>query len=261
MIHNYDNVSDLIIDLESINPRKNQIFTEYGKLEKVEISCIPKTDDNYIFLSYRPFSKYYGNVLKSYSYTLNEFKTLAFRYLLEEFYLYTQVHETGDETDFDTMVLQAESDPGGASDLALTKLTEEAISLRRLQWYPKWVRTNPEMEIFEEDYSEIENDATISLGTISSGGNTSKLFRIRNIGEDKLVLDGSPVAQVLGTDAAEFTLTVLPVTPVYTNTETTFTISWTAGPVGVKSARIEIPSNTFLPEEDPFVINITAEST
>jgi len=104
--------------------------------------------------------------------------------------------------------------------------------------------------------TDIANGGSISFGTVSMSSNASLTFTVRNSGTYALNLTGTPLVSVTGTNAADFTVTALPTTPVTSGGgTTTFTVQFTPGAPSARSASLSITNNTS--NENPFVINIS----
>ncbi|MCA0232113.1 MAG: BspA family leucine-rich repeat surface protein [Bacteroidetes bacterium] len=89
-----------------------------------------------------------------------------------------------------------------------------------------------------------------ALGT----GAVSKTFIIENLGTGSLTLSGLPIINVTGTNAAEFQVTALPTTTVAAGSSTTFTIGFTPGAVGLRTATVSIANDDS--DENPYTFNI-----
>lgn len=97
------------------------------------------------------------------------------------------------------------------------------------------------------------NDTTPSLtdhtdfGNVEQGQGGTRTFTIRNTGLAPLNLTGTPLVAVSGTAAADFTITMLPSTPVAASGgETTFEVTFLPNLRGLRSATLEIASNDSL---------------
>ena len=114
----------------------------------------------------------------------------------------------------------------------------------------------PEIAVEEPDSTNIANNGSISFGSVTLGTNASMIITIRNVGTDILSLTGSPLVDVTGTNAADFTVTAVPATLVTSGGgSTTFTIRFSPGGSGVRNAELSIANNDS--DENPFVINVS----
>ncbi len=126
------------------------------------------------------------------------------------------------------------------------------------------------------DVKEAEKSAVIvpkinirtGLVTLSSGGvydfgkvptatARSNQFIIENLGRDYLLLQGAPPVQVSGADAAMFSVTVQPSSPIGPFSFRNFTVVFTPASDGAKSATLTIPSTD--PSVASFSIGLTGE--
>ncbi|MDY0140975.1 MAG: MBG domain-containing protein, partial [Bacteroidales bacterium] len=112
-------------------------------------------------------------------------------------------------------------------------------------------------EIFVyQDTTEIEKKGTFDFGHIEIGSSSSELvFTIENTGVDNLILDGTPIVEIYGTNATDFTVNQSATTsPVIPGGTTTFTIIFTPSFIGLHTAEIKISNNDY--DENPFVFTI-----
>ncbi|WP_428665800.1 BspA family leucine-rich repeat surface protein [Runella sp.] len=88
-----------------------------------------------------------------------------------------------------------------------------------------------------------------------SSGTIVRTFTVENTGAGTLNLSGSPLVNINGTNAGDFTLTALPATPVAaTNGTTTFQITFDPSASGVRTATVSIVNNDT--DENPYTFNI-----
>ena len=112
----------------------------------------------------------------------------------------------------------------------------------------------------------IESGNRQNLGAATIGRSTEHLFTINNNGGAALVLSGVPVVEVIGADAALFTVISQPESPVVAAASTTFRVRFTPGSQGLKSAVLRIANNDS--GENPYEIplnglglpNLTADN-
>ena len=101
--------------------------------------------------------------------------------------------------------------------------------------------------------SDIPDGGTRSFGPVALGDSVNLEFTIENIGDEELT--GVTVTPG-GVNAAEFSVTIQPNSPVAGPTgSTTFTARFVPASAGAKSAVLYIASND--PDENPFEINLT----
>ena len=93
-----------------------------------------------------------------------------------------------------------------------------------------------------------------------SGGTVSRTFTIENIVNGQpLALDGVPLVTIADRDAADFSVTTQPTTPINGGSSTTFTIEFNPVAAGLRSSIVIITHND-LPE-NPFVFTINGTGT
>ena len=97
-------------------------------------------------------------------------------------------------------------------------------------------------------------------GEVVVGANASLTFTIANTGNADLNLTGSPKVAVSGANAADFTVTAQPSTPVTGPTgTTTFTVQFAPRATGTRNAVITIANNDA--DEGSFTINLSGSGT
>jgi hypothetical protein len=126
---------------------------------------------------------------------------------------------------------------------------------------------SPEMDVKGNNVSIADGDTTPSLtdGTNFgkadvTGGTMNRVFTIYNTGDASLTLSGSPKVVVSGANAADFSVTADPTSPVAgTSGSTTFTVRFDPSAIGVRSATISIANNDS--DENPYNFNIQGMGT
>jgi autotransporter-associated beta strand protein len=114
----------------------------------------------------------------------------------------------------------------------------------------------PEIAVEQPAATDIPNGGSQPFGTVTTGSNTSLTFTIRNTGTSALNLTGSPLVAVSGTNAADFTVTAVPTTPVTSGGgTTTFTVQFAPGASGARSAVLTIANDDS--DEGTFTINVS----
>lgn len=97
-----------------------------------------------------------------------------------------------------------------------------------------------------------DGGSTVDFGTGSVAYPTSLSYTIRNTGLADLIVS---TITFDGANAADFAITSAPTSPVVPGGSTTFTVAFTPGAVGPRSAAMHIPSNDS--NESPFDISLT----
>ncbi|HEY5997776.1 MAG TPA: choice-of-anchor D domain-containing protein [bacterium] len=108
----------------------------------------------------------------------------------------------------------------------------------------------PDVNVLGNAVVIVDGDTTPSaadqtdFGTAGVGGAAvTRTYTIRNVGTGPLTLSGTPLVAIGGANAADFTVTAQPTTPVAAGASTTFTVSFVAGAAGTRSATISIATN------------------
>ncbi len=102
----------------------------------------------------------------------------------------------------------------------------------------------------------IADGGSADFGGVSVGSTADLVFTVKNTGTNALVLNGNPLVQITGADAAMFTVITQPISPVTgPSGTTTFTLRFAPTSSGAKSAAISIVSNDI--DEAVFGINLT----
>lgn len=96
--------------------------------------------------------------------------------------------------------------------------------------------------ISDGDTSPGTGDHT-DFGSVDTGSTFDRTYTIRNVGTGQLQLTGNPLVDIIGTHAADFTVTVQPITPVNKNGTTTFTVQFAPSAAGLRSATVSIANN------------------
>jgi hypothetical protein len=98
-----------------------------------------------------------------------------------------------------------------------------------------------------------------NFGDVAQSSSSSVTFTITNAGVGPLNLTGSPKIQLSGVDAACFSVTTQPSSPVAVNGSTTFTIRFAPTNTGTKTATVSIASNDT--NSNPYTFTITGTGT
>ncbi len=109
--------------------------------------------------------------------------------------------------------------------------------------------------------SDVLTGGTYDFQNVIKSGTKTVTFTLENKGFQPLALNGNPIIQKSGTDAALFTINQASVTPsLGGNQSVTFTITFTpGGATGIKTANISIASTD--PDENPYTFTITGTGT
>ncbi len=125
----------------------------------------------------------------------------------------------------------------------------------------------PEMDVQGNSVSIADGDASpdvadhTDFGSANIAGTTVvRTFTIANTGPKNLALTGTPLVSISGANAADFTVTSLPTTPVTAlSGTTTFQVTFDPSVVGVKSATVSIANDDS--DENPYNFDIQGTGT
>jgi phosphotransferase system IIB component len=124
--------------------------------------------------------------------------------------------------------------------------------------------TNPLPEInIKQGATNLSSGGNYDFGNLVSGNSsTVTTFTIENIGAATLNLSGTPIVAISGTNASEFSVDYTSTTTtVNAAGSTTFTITFSPTTKGLKSAQISITNDDTTGSENPYIINLTGNST
>ena len=94
------------------------------------------------------------------------------------------------------------------------------------------------------------------FGNVAVASNFSRTFTIQNLGSANLNLTGaSPRIAISGANAADFSVTTIPSTPIAASGSTTFVIRFAPTTAGIKNATLTIANNDS--DENPYDFSIT----
>lgn len=126
--------------------------------------------------------------------------------------------------------------------------------------------TAPEMSISGNGIAISNGDNTPSMidstyfGDVDANlGKQYVTYTIDNSGSSALSFTGSPKVTLLGDNAADFTVTTMPASPVNPGNSTTFVVEFDPAIVGMRNATISITSND--PNESPYLFAIQGNGT
>ena len=152
----------------------------------------------------------------------------------------------------------------GATGLKYCTAAPERASLVSKGWIITsdglGVCTAPEINIKGNTIDIVNGDATpdgldsTDFGAVAAGTRV-RTFTIENTGSSTLNLTGTPLVAISGTNAADFTLSAVPTTPVAATTgTTTFEITFDPSAAGMRAATISIANNDV--DENPYTFAI-----
>ena len=148
--------------------------------------------------------------------------------------------------------LRAQGRSLGGRGNASAGLIESVVS------YP--LASLPAMKLEQPPGNDLADDsATVNYGPVVVGSTTDLVFTIKNTGTADLTLGGTPKVTVSGTDAARFTVTSPPASPVVPSGSTTFTVRFEPATIGAKTASLSIINNDG--SKNPFDVTITGMGT
>ena len=115
----------------------------------------------------------------------------------------------------------------------------------------------PEINILGNATTIVDGDTTPTTADFTDFGSTTvatpitRSFTIQNLGTANLNLTAaSPRIVISGANAADFSVTVIPTTPITASNSTTFTIRFNPATAGVKNATLTIANNDS--DENPY---------
>ncbi|MCU0470618.1 MAG: BspA family leucine-rich repeat surface protein [Arcicella sp.] len=89
---------------------------------------------------------------------------------------------------------------------------------------------------------------------LASSGTMARTFTIENTGTRNLLLNGSPVVNITGANASDFTVTTVPATTIAGLSNTTFQISFDPSAGGNRTATVSISNNDA--NENPYTFTV-----
>ncbi len=112
-------------------------------------------------------------------------------------------------------------------------------------------------EIADGDISPSATDGTDFGSAEINTGTVLKTFKIYNLGDAPLNLNGNPLIEILGANAADFTVVTPPPSQIATNASATFTIQFDPSVSGLRTATLSIQNNDINENPYDFVIQGT----
>ncbi|MES2518978.1 MAG: choice-of-anchor D domain-containing protein, partial [Bacteroidota bacterium] len=104
------------------------------------------------------------------------------------------------------------------------------------------------------DTSPSTTDHTDFGSVLVTSGTIVRTFTIENLGTANLTLNGSPQVSISGTNAADFTVTAFPTSPVAASGSTTFQVTFNPSAAGTRTATVSIGNDDS--NENPYVFSI-----
>ncbi len=98
-----------------------------------------------------------------------------------------------------------------------------------------------------------------NYGNVALGSNSPTIFTIQNTGTTNLNLTDTPQVQISGADAASFSVSSQPSSPVTPGGSTTFTVTFTPSGTGIKMATISLANDDN--NNNPYTFTITGTGT
>lgn len=122
----------------------------------------------------------------------------------------------------------------------------------------------PEINVQGNGVSIVSGDTTPSsadhtdFGEAFTGGDTVvRTFTIENVGDADLSLSGSPLVDIIGTDAGDFSVSSVPSSPVAAGASTSFELTFTPSGEGLREATVSIANDDA--DENPYTFAIQGE--
>lgn len=112
------------------------------------------------------------------------------------------------------------------------------------------IKAVPEIDVISNNNSIANNDFSpqvadnTDFGEASAGSQSvSQAFSITSIGIGALTLSGTPSVSIIGANAADFTVTTQPTSPIQIGTASNFTIAFAPSAAGLRSATVVIAND------------------
>ena len=125
-------------------------------------------------------------------------------------------------------------------------------------FWPIGTTSNPNLTVLAGT-TAVPNNSTYNFNNVLSTSSATTTFTLQNLGFNTLTFSGSPVISISGTNSAAFTITQPTATSLSNNATTPFTIKFTPGGLGLKTATITIASND--PLQNPYTIILNGTGT
>jgi len=127
--------------------------------------------------------------------------------------------------------------------------------------FAKYTTSAPEINVKQGTTAIADGTGTYGFGNVNLGGNSGNItFTIENLGTSVLNLTGTPIVELSGANAGDFSIVQTSTTStVATSGSTTFTISFAPTASGNRTATISIANNDI--NENPYNFTITGTGT
>jgi len=120
-------------------------------------------------------------------------------------------------------------------------------------YFPTHEAPEMDMAVADGDATPSTSDST-DFGSVILGQTRSVTYTITNSGAFSLTLSGTPKVAVSGADAADFSVTTQPTSPVSASGTTTFIVRFTPSDLGVRAATLSIANDDA--NENPYNFSI-----
>ena len=117
----------------------------------------------------------------------------------------------------------------------------------------------PHMIVRQDATAIADGTGSYTFAGTTVSGSTDVIFTIENAGNQDLQLTGSPLVQIGGADAGQFSVTPQPGATVTAGGSTTFTVRFSPTSAGAKAATISIADNDSA--KNPYDFTITGPAT
>ncbi|TPW14329.1 MAG: laminin G sub domain 2, partial [Halothiobacillaceae bacterium] len=127
------------------------------------------------------------------------------------------------------------------------------------------VKSVPEIEVLGLSQVITSGDTTPSsadgtdFGFVAPAGSTTRTYTIQNTGTAGLNLSGTPLVQVSGANASDFTVSTLPVSPVAAAGSTTFSVTFTPSTDGLRQVTLSIANDDS--DEAPYTFAVQGNAS
>ncbi len=155
------------------------------------------------------------------------------------------------------VTLGAAEDADGANGQAVFTVSSAGLAIQTVTATEADNDTLPEIAVERPAGTNLlDGIGIVDFGTALVGGNADLTFTVRNTGTANLT--GLGIA-ITGANAGDFSVAANPTAPVIPGGSTTFTVRFTPGAVGARSAALQIASNDA--DENPFDIAFAGSGT
>jgi subtilisin-like proprotein convertase family protein len=141
-----------------------------------------------------------------------------------------------------------------------SRLGFESLEARALLAAEIEVRGGNNLVINDGDTTPSPLDFSNFGQTQLEGGTIARTFTVRNLGTDPLDLSGTPLVQISGAHAADFTVVTEPAATIGPDASSTFTVRFDPSAAGARSASISLDNNDENENPYDFAISGTGAS-